>query len=270
MKITSIQTRLLLILVPFFILAFGVLSGVSYYLSQQSLARSVDETAMSVGTDYANRVQAEMKDMIIPLEDLASIQRIRTGADKAQIMEALVEAHKRLGRYDNVIYISPDGSTIRHDGSTANLGDRDYVKKVLETKKAYVSDPLVARASGKTSVVFVIPVIYNGQLTGIVGATYGLDKLTELIKDLKFKDTGYGAIADDGGMLIAHPKMPELVGKLSYTEKKINPDLKLKETELDDRIIALFKKVSESGKQAQGKYVFVDGVSRVAVYTPID
>ncbi|MDR3565278.1 MAG: methyl-accepting chemotaxis protein, partial [Negativicutes bacterium] len=47
-------------------------------------------------------------------------------------------------------------------------------------------------------------------------------------------------------------------------------DLKLKETELDDRIIALFKKVSESGKQAQGKYVFVDGVSRVAVYTPID
>ncbi|MDR3565630.1 MAG: cache domain-containing protein, partial [Negativicutes bacterium] len=270
MKITSIQTRLLLILVPFFILSFGVLSGVSYYLSQQSLARSVDETAMSVGVDYANRVQAEMKEMIIPLEDLATIQRIRTGADKAQALEAIVEASKRLTKFDNLIYISPDGSAIRSDGSTGNLSDREYFKKVVATKQPYISEPLISRSTGKAGVVFAVPVIYNGQLTGLLVGNFSLDKVTELIKDLKFKDTGYGAIAHQGGLLLAHPKMPELVGKLSYTEKKINPDLKLKETELDDRIIALFKKVSESGKQAQGKYVFVDGVSRVAVYTPID
>jgi len=270
MNIRSIQTRLLIILVPFFILSFGVLSGVSYYLSQQSLARSADETAMSVGSDYANRIQADMQEMIVQLDDLASIQRIRTGSDKAQILEAITEASKRLVKFDNIIYISPDGSAIRSDGSTGQLDDRDYFKKVMATKKAYISDPLISRSTGKMSVVLCVPVIYNGQMTGLLAANFSLEKVTNLIKDLKFKDTGYGAIVASAGSLIAHPKMPELVGKLNYADKKINPELKLKETELDDRIITLFKRVAETGKQAEGKYAFIDGVTRIAVYTPIE
>jgi len=269
MRVTSIQARLLLVLLPFFILSFGVLSGISYYLSQQSLAKSVDETAMAVGTDYANRVQGDMRENLIGLEGIAGTARIRSG-DKAQIMDALVQGAKQLAKMDNVIYIALDGSAMRSDGTTGQLGDREYFKKVMETKKPYVSEALISRGTGKASIVFVVPVISNGQLTGLVGATYGLDHLTELIKDLRFKDTGYGAVVDDSGLLLAHPKMPELVGKLNYTQKKINPELKLKETELDDRLITLFKKVAESGKQAEGKYSFVDGITRIAVYTPID
>ena len=100
MRAKSIQGRLLLILLPFFILSFGALFGISYYLSQQALVKSVDETGMSLGTDYANRIQAEMQYTIIQLEDLASIQRIRTGSDKEQIFVALVEAQKRIGKLD--------------------------------------------------------------------------------------------------------------------------------------------------------------------------
>ena len=87
---------------------------------------------------------------------------------------------------------------------------------------------------------------------------------------MKFKDTGYGAIVDNSGMLIADPHMPNLVGKINYLQKKINPELKLKSTELDDRLINSFKATTESGKQHQGQYTFVDEITRVAVYTPID
>ncbi len=52
MNVKSVRTKLLVILLPIFILSFGILSATGYYLSRQSLAKSVDETAMAVSTDY--------------------------------------------------------------------------------------------------------------------------------------------------------------------------------------------------------------------------
>ncbi|MDR3588563.1 MAG: methyl-accepting chemotaxis protein [Negativicutes bacterium] len=270
MRITSIQTRLLLILLPFFILSFAVLSGISYYLSQQSLGKSVNETAMSMGTDYANRVHADMEIMLAQLEAVAVTQPIQAGSDRAQIIATLAEAQKRMGYVDNVNYMTLDGATLRSDGSTGNFADREYFQKVVATKKTYISEPLIAKATGKAAVMLAVPVMVNGQMAGVVASTFPLDKLTDLIKDLKFKDSGYGTVADDSGMVLAHPKMPELIGKFSYTEKKVNPELKLKETELDDHMIALFKQAAETGKQVEGRYHFVDGIDKMAVFTPVN
>lgn len=115
-----------------------------------------------------------------------------------------------------------------------------------------------------------MPVKNNGQLTGVLVGTFSVERLSAMIKDLKFLDTGYGQLADQSGMIIAHPKSPELIGKLNLKEKKINPELKLQQPELDERLISLVKTAIESGKQTQGEYAFVDGITRVAVCTPVD
>ncbi len=269
MKIKSIRIRLLAILLPFFILAFGIMSGISYYLSNQALTQSVDETAAAIGNDYGNRITAEMQKLIIMLEDTASTQRVRTG-DRNVIVATMDEARKRIGRLDIINFIYPDGATIRSDGTTAQLGDREYFKQVMQTRQPYVSEPLVVRSTGKMSVNLAVPILNNGQLIGVMTGTYSLEQLSDSLKELKFKDTGYGAIVDDKGLLLANPKMSNLVGKLNYAEKKINPELKLQQAELDDRLISLFKKVAETGKQGQGRYTFVDGIERVAVYTAIN
>jgi methyl-accepting chemotaxis protein len=270
MKIKNIQTRLLLILLPLILMVLGVLAGVSYYLSQQSLAKSIDQTAMAVGTDYSQRVQGDMELMISQLGDLASIQRIRLGTDKAQIVEAMTEAQKRLGTFDAITFVFLDGSGISSTGTTASFADRDYVKKVMATNKAAVSDPLVSKVTGKLAVALAVPVMNNGQLTGVLVGTFSMERLTAMIKDLNFLETGYGQISDDSGMIIAHPKRPDIVGKLNLLEKKINPELNLGQTEIDDRLISLFKTAAQSGKQSRGVYTFVDGVARVSVFTPID
>ncbi|GMA98944.1 methyl-accepting chemotaxis protein [Pelosinus sp. IPA-1] len=270
MKVKNIQTRLLLSLIPLILVVLIALSGVSYYLAKQSLLKSVDDTGRAVGTDYSNRVQADMEKMIVQLEDLASIQRIRTGTDKVQIKEAMAEMQKRLGIFDVVAFISPDGSGIINTGQTASYNDREYFKKVLATKKAVVSDPLVSKVTGKLAVVLAVPVINNGQLTGVLIGTFSMEKLSEMMKDLKFLDTGYGQVADDSGMVIAHPKQPDLVGKLNLLDKKINPELKLSQSDLDERLTNIFKVAAKTGEQSRGIYSFVDGVERVAVATPIN
>jgi methyl-accepting chemotaxis protein len=270
MKVKNIQTRLLLVLLPLILVVLGALSGASYYLAKQSLTKSIDEMGRAVGTDYSNRVQADMERMITQLDDLASIQRIRTGTDKAQISEAMAEMQKRVGIFDAVIFISSDGSGITNTGQIDSYGEREYFKKVLVTKKAVISNPLVSKVTGKLSVVLAVPVINNGQLTGVLTGTFSMERMTNMISDLKFLDTGYGQVSDDSGIIIAHPKQPDLIGKLNLLDKKINPELRLPKSELDERLTNLFKQAAQEGKQSRGVYSFVDGVERVAVATPIN
>lgn len=270
MKVKNIQTRLLLILLPLILMVLSVLAGVSYYLSKQSLENSIDQTAMAVGTDYSQRVQGDMELMISQLGDLASIQRIRSSADKVQVVEAMAEAQKRLNTFDAITFVSLDGSGISSTGTTASFADREYVKKVIATNKAAVSDPLVSKVTGNLALGLAVPVMNNGQLIGVLIGTFSMERLTAMINDLHFLETGYGQISDDSGTIIAHPKNPDIVGKLNLLQKKINPELKLQQSELDDRLINLFKTAVQSGKQSRGVYTFIDGVVKVSVFTPID
>ena len=269
-NIKSVQTRLLCMLLPLIFAALSVLSGISYYFSRQALVESVDANAMAVGTDYGQRVQADVELMLAELQDLASTHYIRTGNNKIQIAADMTEAQNRLNVFDNIGLISMDGSAVMANGTTGNYGDRDYFKKVTATQNAVVSDPLVSKSTGKLAVILAVPVQNNGQLTGVLFGTFSVERLTELIKDLKFLDSGYGQLAARSGMIIAHPKQAEFDGKLNLLEKKISPDLKLRQSELDDRLITLVKTAIDSDKQTSGLYSFVDGVERVGVCTPIN
>ena len=270
MKIRSIQTRLLLVLLPLILIALSVLAGSSYYLSKHSLAKSIGQTAMAVGMDYSQRVQADMETMIAQLEDLASVGQISTGTDKLQSVAIMAETQKRLGKFDVLVLIAADGSGITSAGASASYADREYFKKVMATQKPTVSEPLVSRATGKLAVALAVPVTNQGRLTGVLVGTFSMERLSTMIKELKFLETGYGQLADDSGMLIAHPLRGELTGKLNLQEKKINPQLKLAKPELDDQLINLFRTAVQSGKQSMGHYTFVDDVPRISVFTPLD
>jgi len=225
---------------------------------------------MAIGTDYSKRVQADIELMLTRLEDLGNLEQMRKGTDKAQMVQIMADAKKRLGTFDAVVFVALDGAGLTSTGATAPYGDRDYFKKVMETKKTVVSDPLTSKSTGKLAVVLAVPVTNNDQLTGVLVGTFSVERLSAMIKDLKFLETGYGQIADDSGMIIAHPTHPEFIGKMNLLDKTINPELKLAKPELDDSLISLFKTTVESGKQSSGLYNFVDSVERVAVFTPID
>ena len=94
MKIRSIQTRLLLVLLPLVLIALCVLAGSSYYLSKQSLSKNIGQTAMAVGMDYSQRVQSDMETMIAQLEDLASTARISAPTDRAQSVTIMAETQR--------------------------------------------------------------------------------------------------------------------------------------------------------------------------------
>ncbi len=254
MKITSIQTRLLLLLVPCFLIAFGLLSGISYYLSSQALSRALDDNAQAIGTDYAQRIQAYIREAIVQQEAFASVPGLSTSTSQQQIQIAasLAESQKRSNYLESEVLIFLDGNAIKADGTTTQLGDRDYFKTVVATQKPVVSELLLSRTTGKLAFNIAVPVTNNGKMTGVLTGSFSIDKLSTLIKDLKWLDTGYGLIANADGTVIAHPIMPQLIGKPNLIEKKVNPELQLQQTEQDEHMITQFKTRAASGKATIG------------------
>ena len=67
----------------------------------------------------------------------------------------------------------------------------------MSTQKPLISEPVVAAATGKLSVQVVTPVFDNGKMTGVMTGTVSLTNLSNLINEVKFKESGYGVICDD-------------------------------------------------------------------------
>ncbi|WP_346354135.1 methyl-accepting chemotaxis protein [Azotosporobacter soli] len=267
-RITKVRTRLLMMLLPFFVFSFLVLSGVSYYFSTQALTKSSNETALSINADYSNQIRAIVDDRVVELEDLASNWTIHENADTAKIVRLLAETHKRTGDFDNINFLQPNGSGVRYDGSTTNVADREYVKQVVSTKKTYISDPILARANGKQAIIIALPVLENGRLVGIITGNVSLERISELIKESRFKESGFVTIIHSSGTIVAHGRQPELNGRLNVAQKQIDPELKTKVSEVDQNLTALFE-AAKADKQVIGQYTNLDGVKHVGVFAPL-
>lgn len=270
MRIRKLNTKLLLFLLPCFLVFFTILSATSYYWARQALTDSVNDTALAVGNDYAQRIQAYLKQAIVQSEDFAAVQALRDPSDPQKLVAALAEDKARSNYLESAVFIYPSGSAVRSDGTTVDLSDRDYFQKVLKTGEPVVSELLLSRTTGERGFNVAVPVKNNGKVTGVLTGSFAINKLTALIKDLKFLDSGYGVLADSTGEIIVHPRLPQIAGKLNLTQKQVDPSLNMKEKELDDHFINLFQGAINGDQQVRGSYTFVDGVKRIAVFTPFD
>ncbi|MCM0760523.1 methyl-accepting chemotaxis protein [Sporomusa sphaeroides DSM 2875] len=271
--IHSIRFQLMCLIGALVIGTLLVVSGAGYYLSQQYLRESMEQTEEAVVGKAAAYVQAELAMSITQLEDLASIARLQSG-DKTQIQPALQEAHQRIGKFDDILFASLDGVTINNAGFSINISDREYFQKVINTKKPYISEIFLSRTNQKQAVALCVPVSRNGQLIGVLFGMYSLDKLQPIIQDIKFKQHGYGALLEDGGLYLVHPTRPELAGNMNLKNGEISAELKNKGNMIngiDPRLSAAFTQALETDSRVRMQYKPTSSnVEQVGSFIPID
>ena len=269
-KKKSIQSKLLMTLVPVVLVSFIVLSVVSYKFSQSALSSSARETATAVGYRYAEQLKANMDSISGYLRTISNMQAIREGQDQEQIVTILSEMFDKIGMFDVLFFIWPDGHALRSTNTTFDAKEREYFKKVLSTKASYVSNTMISSSSGKPSVVVCEPVMNGGELVGMLGVTYNLERMDNLLKNVKFKDTGFAGIVDKAGLTISHPRFPEFIGKLDLSKKRVDLAAGLSFSEVDDSLLELFAKVSSNWTEAAMGGYSLGGVDYDCVMVPIN
>ncbi|MDR1133010.1 MAG: methyl-accepting chemotaxis protein [Synergistaceae bacterium] len=268
-KKKSIQSRLLKAFLPVFVVSFMILSVVSYNFSRRALSSESREVAAAIGVRYAEQIRDSMDALSGYLRVLSDMPAIREGKDKEQIVYLMSNVFERMNAFDVLFFVWPDGSAIRSNNTGFDAGERGYFKEVSRTKAPYVSDVTISSSSGKPSVMVCEPVVNGGELVGILGATYNLERLDSLTNNIRFKESGYGFIVDKTGLMICNPSVPEFVGTLSVGVKYVDRAANLSITEIDDDLLGMFQKVSSNWSEAAAGGYFFGGVRYDGVLVPV-
>lgn len=101
--------------------------------------------------------------------------------------------------------VDPDGtiaSTRRHGAAKV---ERDYIPRIMKTKKREMTDVFPSGATGELNVTQLVPVIRNDKVVSIIFTSIRLTELNDIISRPINNANGYYVLADDNGSVIAHP-----------------------------------------------------------------
>ena len=202
----GMKKKLMLLFVIIAAVPLVLATVVSSYFSHAALVDSVYENNRLIASSLAREIDgmmaAKIKALIIAANgpEMQSMEPAR----QLPIMRNIANQYPDM---PGVIVARPDGvQTIRTEGALGNIADRAYFKEMLGGAKMVVSELLVAKGTGKVSVILAVP-IRDGQdsLRGVLLGSVDLNYLSNYIMQTKIGTTGYAFVVDSKGGVVAHP-----------------------------------------------------------------
>ena len=189
MHFKSIRTKLLASVLPVMLVGFLVFFGVSYKMASNMLEENAQTIGTGIGKQAALEIRRIFETNAVHLETMARSSSITNG-DAAARLAKLQEVKQNTEVFSNITYLDVNGVGFDSDGNEMDRSDRDYFKKVVQTKKIVVSEPVISAISGKVVTVIAVPVLENGALTGVVTGTVGLSRFDETLSKMATYRTG--------------------------------------------------------------------------------
>lgn len=139
---------------------------------------SADAVADQALNTMVAATDGQMKAVLRPFEVLAQTGEVRSGEwDRIQPLLATLE-NKEPDAW--IWYARPDGSyyAVAEGLTSANLKSRSYFPTVLAGKES-VGTVVVSHNTGRNAGIVAVPVIQEGSVNGVLGASVYLDNLTD-------------------------------------------------------------------------------------------
>lgn len=143
--------------------------------------------------------------------------------DPRGVQVALEKFRDQGGLFDGLSFVAADGRLMAIDPLDQavigrDLSGRDYVRQVLDGRRAYVSDAFLA-LTGRLIVVVAVPVTdERGRRIGVLSGSMNLrtnNNLSRLISGVNLGQGGYVVVVDRRGRVLYHPDSSFLMKDLS-------------------------------------------------------
>ena len=235
-----------------------------YFVSRDMEAAVFSEISSNAEAD-AELFKTKLDSLLIQLWEIANRIRVR-GMDWEGVARASLSPDvSRINSLD-IGLVFPDGTAhYVTDNSTANLGDRDYIKQAFAGKNV-VSDVLISHVINKPVIMLASPVLKNDEkdapVVGVLVARKDAGEfLSGLVGQIKtgYK-TGYGYLVNYEGTVVAHPN-PDLV------LNQFNP---IQEAQKDPAMKTLGDMVGRAVKEKSGTAAYVyNGKEIICAFTEV-
>lgn len=218
---------------------------------ENSLVRFAEQGAVTIDTYLSGRLSEARSiaaNSIINNPELPLEQRLDE-----------LRRQLNLDRFRRLSIADAQGNSVTTDGVELYIGDRDYFIDAMQGKTS-ISDPIESRADGTMVIVFSVPIINDGEVKGVLYATYDADVLSIMTDDIKLTDYGSTYILNSKGDVIAHKDRNLVYSKINDIERA-QEDPSLKDVaRLEAKMIA--------GEKGTGEYVY-NGEKKYMGYSPI-
>lgn len=171
-------------------------------LSTDSLLKQTEEALSMSAHSGIQIVEAVIEKDLGVLLELANRQEVKTMDWETQ-RKSMASDASSMG-FLEIGVVTADG--IAHyvsDDSTADLGDRDYIKKAFQGQ-ANISNVLISRATNQAVMMFAAPIKMDNKVVGVLLARKDGTALSEITEHLGFGENGYSFILGMDGTLYAH------------------------------------------------------------------
>lgn len=263
----SIKTRLLIYFSILILVSSITLGLVSLQRASASLTQEAEKALNSIAEDAAkltvSRVETQKKAIEI-ISINSGIQSMNW-----EIQQPILQEQIKSTNFLVLGVVQPDGTTNYSDGSTAQLGDREYVKKAL-SGELNVSDLLVSKVTNTVVLMYAAPIKMDGKVVGaLVGRSDG-NALSEITDDTGYGVSGYAYMINSKGTVVAHKDRDKVLTQFNPIEEA-KKDESLKSTAtLFEKILAERKGINNynySGNDLYAAYSPIEGSNWILVIT---
>ncbi len=263
----SINTRLVLYFSIIILLASAVLGYIAIDMADKSLTQEAEEALGSMVNETArvtvDRIEVQKKSI-----EMLALNPQMQGMDwsiQQPILQAILEKTTFLA----LAVVQPDGTAYYSDGTTSQLGDREYVKKALQGE-TNVSDLIISKVTNGLVLMYAAPIKRDGQVVGaLIGRRDG-NALSEIIDDTGYGDSGYAYMINSIGNVVAHPDRDKVMSAFNPIELAKSDASLSSPAKLFEKILSEKKGVSSylyNGKKLYAGYAPVEGTSWTIVVT---
>lgn len=181
-------------------------------------------TILNINYSYLNVLAQELSKS----EDLFSENNI-----------SLIKAFMENTDLNRTAIIDSDGNALYDNNVVKNVAHRRYFKESTQGKQS-LSDPLESSVDQQTRVILSVPIYKNNQVIGVVGGSYNVTKLGNMLFDDLFDGQGKSFIVDQDGNLITRDKKYEKKHNIKTIdnlfgicdEKEVKTDFNQQESDL--------------------------------------
>ncbi len=213
----NFRTRLLVALIPLFVVAIGAVAGISYWVASNSLLKN-QETAMrqlvdKTVTEFSSWLKNRENQTLVFSKTGVFIDACQ-GNRMEEAKARLKTYHGTEKVYENIFLATPEGKLFLDsiDGKSVGVDIGKvpiYAPAVGKARdgESWVGPVSKSPATGRPVVLITAPVKNKqGEFVGIIGTPIELNVYSKgAIGDVKIGDSGYMYMVDDRGVVLAHP-----------------------------------------------------------------
>ncbi len=253
----SIRTQLVIYFSILVLLSSLALGYLSLAKASNALTAEAEEALGTLAADSAKLTESRLETQKKTLEMLALREDMQTM--DWQVQQPILQRQLPNTNFLDLGVVQLDGSVSYSDGSTNQLGDRDYVQKALKGE-TNVSDLIISRVTNSLVIMYATPIVNEGKVVGaLIGRRDG-NALSLIAEDTGYGQNGYGYMVNSQGTVIAHPDREKVFAQF-------NPIEAVKEDQSLMSTATMIENLLQSG-QGVSSYTY-NGQDLYAGYAPI-